>query len=135
MLMINVIAIILIVFSIGQILLGIATLTGKFEPLLPKERKKLPAKARRQARVLNALAMIQTGIAPIILSASLLFELNSLVIIAAIMYVVIAILVILAAVLVLGIGNYLNKAKAAASSVSLHNWSISSIATEIAEQM
>ena len=51
------------------------------------------------------------------------------------MVLVIAILVILAAVLVLSIGNYLNKAKAAASSVSLHNWSISSIATEIAEQM
>jgi len=43
------------------------------------------------------------------------------------MVLVIAIIVILAAVLAMSIGTYLKKAKAAASSVSLHNYSISSV--------
>ena len=47
------------------------------------------------------------------------------------MVLVIAIIVILAAVLVLGIGSYLNKAKAAASSVTVHNSSISIVNSEI----
>ena len=47
------------------------------------------------------------------------------------MVLVIAIIVILAAVLVLGIGSYLNKAKAAASSVINHNNSISILTSEI----
>lgn len=47
------------------------------------------------------------------------------------MVLVIAIIVILAAVLVLGIGTYLNKAKAAASSVTVHNSSISVVSSEI----
>ena len=47
------------------------------------------------------------------------------------MVLVIAIIVILAAVLVLGIGTYLNKAKAAASSVTKHNSSISILNSEI----
>lgn len=47
------------------------------------------------------------------------------------MVLVIAIIVILAAVLVLGIGTYLNKAKAAASSVMVHNSSISIVNSEI----
>ena len=47
------------------------------------------------------------------------------------MILVIAIIVILAAVLVLGIGTYLNKAKAAASSVMVHNSSISIVNSEI----
>ena len=47
------------------------------------------------------------------------------------MVLVIAIIVILAAVLVLGIGTYLNKAKAAASSVINHNSSISILSSEI----
>ncbi len=47
------------------------------------------------------------------------------------MVLVIAIIVILAAVLVLGIGSYLNKAKAAASSVISHNNSISILTSEI----
>lgn len=47
------------------------------------------------------------------------------------MVLVIAIIVILAAVLVLGIGSYLNKAKAAASSVTVHNSSISVVSSEI----
>jgi type IV pilus assembly protein PilA len=40
------------------------------------------------------------------------------------MVLVIAIIVILAAVLVLGIGAYLNKARAAASSIKDHNSSV-----------
>ena len=47
------------------------------------------------------------------------------------MVLVIAIIVILAAVMVLGIGSYLNKAKAAASSVTVHNSSISVVNSEI----
>lgn len=47
------------------------------------------------------------------------------------MVLVIAIIVILASVLVLGIGTYLNKAKAAASSVTTHNSSISILSSEI----
>lgn len=47
------------------------------------------------------------------------------------MVLVIAIIVILAAVLVLGIGTYLNRAKAAASSVMVHNSSISVVNSEI----
>ena len=47
------------------------------------------------------------------------------------MVLVIAIIVILAAVLVLGIGTYLNKAKAVASSVMVHNSSISIVNSEI----
>ena len=47
------------------------------------------------------------------------------------MVLVIAIIVILAAVLVLGIGSYLDKAKAAASSVTVHNSSISIVNSEI----
>ena len=51
------------------------------------------------------------------------------------MVLVIAIIVILAAVLVLGIGTYLNKAKAAASSVTKHNSSISILTSEIEDAM
>ena len=47
------------------------------------------------------------------------------------MVLVIAIIVILAAVMVLGIGSYLNKAMAAASSVTVHNSSISVVNSEI----
>lgn len=43
------------------------------------------------------------------------------------MVLVIAIIVLLAAVLAFSIGNYLNKAKGAASSVSIHNEIVSSV--------
>ena len=43
------------------------------------------------------------------------------------MILVIAIIVILAAVLALGISSYLQKAEKTASSISMHNWSISSV--------
>lgn len=47
------------------------------------------------------------------------------------MVLVIAIIVILAAVLVLGIGTYLAKARAASSSIAAHNSSISIVNSEI----
>ena len=51
------------------------------------------------------------------------------------MVLVIAIIVILAAVLVLGIGTYLEKARAAASSVTAHNDSITIIVEEIEAEL
>lgn len=51
------------------------------------------------------------------------------------MVLVIAIIVILASVLVLSIGTFIERAKKAASSVSLHNWSISRAASDIDAQM
>ena len=47
------------------------------------------------------------------------------------MILVIAIIVILAAVLALGISTYLQKAEATASSISEHNFSISSVSAVI----
>jgi len=47
------------------------------------------------------------------------------------MVLVIAIIVILAAVLVMNIGQYLNKAKSATSSIESHNDAISSVMGEI----
>ena len=51
------------------------------------------------------------------------------------MVLVIAIIVILAAVLALSIGTYIARAKNAASSVSLHNWSVSKATSEIDAQV
>ena len=96
MLMINAIAIILIVFSVGQILLGIATLTGKFEPLLPKERKKLPAKVRKKARRLNGISMLATSLILCLLAAGMLTSLNILInISAALMVIFVAIMLVI----------------------------------------
>lgn len=74
--MINTVAIILILFNIGQILLGLATLAGKFDPLLPKERKKLPAKVRKKARLLNAISMIATSTILCLLGVGMLTRLD-----------------------------------------------------------
>ena len=51
------------------------------------------------------------------------------------MVLVIAIIVILAAVLVMGIGTYLTKARAAASSVTQHNTSISIVRSQIEAEL
>ena len=51
------------------------------------------------------------------------------------MVLVIAISVILAAVLVFGIGTYLSKARAAASSVTAHNSSVEEVTSEIDAQL
>ena len=77
--MINTVAIILILFNIGQILLGLATLAGKFDPLLPKERKKLPAKVRKKARLLNAISMIVTSTILCLLGVGMLTGLDNIV--------------------------------------------------------
>ncbi len=50
------------------------------------------------------------------------------------MVLVIAIIVILAAVLIIGIGDYINRARNAASSVSVHNSEISVGLSEIDDQ-
>lgn len=94
--MVNIIAIVLIVFSIGQILLGIATLTGKFDPLLPKERKKLPAKVRKKARFLNGISMIITSAILCLLGVGMLTSLDILInISAALMVIFIAIMLVI----------------------------------------
>ena len=94
--MINAIATVLIIFSIGQILLGIATLTGKFDPLLPKERKKLPAKVRKKARRLNGISMFATSLILCLLAAGMLTSLNILInISAALMVIFIAIMLVI----------------------------------------
>ena len=77
--MINTVAIILIIFNISQILLGLATLAGKFDPLLPKERKKLPAKVRKKARLLNAISMIVTSTILCLLGVGMLTGLDIIV--------------------------------------------------------
>ncbi|MCH4153579.1 MAG: type II secretion system GspH family protein [Saccharofermentans sp.] len=51
------------------------------------------------------------------------------------MTLVIAIIVILAAVLVLGVGSYLNKAKAASSSIKQHNSSTSEVVDAIDKEL
>ena len=51
------------------------------------------------------------------------------------MVLVIAIIVILAGVLVIGIGSYLNKARAAASSITLHNSSVEAVNSEVDVQL
>ncbi len=51
------------------------------------------------------------------------------------MVLVIAIIVILAAVLVLGVGTYLNKAKAASSSIREHNSSTSEVVDAIDKEL
>ena len=79
--MMNTIAIIIIILSILQIGMGIQVLLGKFDPLLPSERKKLPAKARKKAQQLNAIAMFVTSAITCVLGVGLL--LNSEIIMAA----------------------------------------------------
>lgn len=51
------------------------------------------------------------------------------------MVLVIAIIVILTGVLVIGIGSYLNKARAAASSITLHNSSVEAVNSEVDAQL
>ena len=86
--MINIVATILILYSIGQIALGIAVLTGKFEPLLPVERKKLPAKVRKKARRLNGISMLATSVILGLLSIGMLTSIDALIYISAVAMVV-----------------------------------------------
>ena len=51
------------------------------------------------------------------------------------MVLVIAIIVILTGVLAIGIGSYLNKARAASSSITLHNSSVEMVNSEIDFQL
>lgn len=86
--MINIVATILIIYSIGQVALGIAVLTGKFEPLLPVERKKLPAKVRKKARRLNGISMLATSVILGLLSIGMLTSIDALIYISAVAMVV-----------------------------------------------
>lgn len=86
--MINIVATILIIYSIGQIALGIAVLTGKFEPLLPAERKKLPAKVRKKARRLNGISMLAASAILCLLSIGMLTSIDILIYISAVAMVV-----------------------------------------------
>ena len=107
--MINIIAIILLFFGIAQIDLAIMVLNGSFDPLLPKERKKLPVSARKKARTLNAAAMISTSLVFIIIGIGLLFNLGVLLNVAVVMFIAITIVI-----LFLGIkieGKYLKDKK------------------------
>ena len=87
-------AIIILIYSIGQIALAVMVLTGKFDPLLPKERKNLPAKVRKQARALNAVAMIATSLVFCAVSVGLLFNLDYLLKIAATMFGVVVVIIL-----------------------------------------
>ena len=92
--MVNIIAIILLVFSIGQIGLATLVLIGKFDPLLPKERNNLPAKVRKKARLLNAAAMIATSVIICIISAGLLLSQDMLLTVAAALFAITAIVIL-----------------------------------------
>lgn len=85
--MIHTVAIVLIVLNVWQILTGIAVLLGKFDPLLPKERKKLPAKVRKKAQRLNGISMIATSAIFLVLCAGMLLDQNILIIISAILMI------------------------------------------------
>ena len=93
-LMVNIIAIILLVFSIGQIGLATLVLIGKFDPLLPKERNNLPAKVRKKARLLNAAAMIATSVIICIISAGLLLSQDMLLTVAAALFAITTIVIL-----------------------------------------
>ena len=89
--MIYIVATILLIFSVGQTILGIAVLTGRFEPLLPKERKHLPAKVRKKARLLNAISMIATSAILCILGVGMITGLDILIYISAVAMAIFAI--------------------------------------------
>ena len=96
--MVNTLAIILIIFSILQIGPAILVLFDKFDPLLPTERKKLPAKIRKPARNLNAVAMIAASAIFLIVSAGMLLKLDILLTIDAILFAVFAVVIITLAI-------------------------------------
>ena len=86
--MINIIAFALIIYSTLQIYMGIATIRGKFDPLLPKERRKLPAKIRKKARMLNAISMFVTSGILYLLGIGMLLDLSLLIQISAVLMIV-----------------------------------------------
>ena len=92
--MINALAITLIVASILQIGLAILVLLGKFDPLLPKERRVLPTKVRKMARLLNAIAMIASSCVFFIMSAGLLLNSYILLAVAAVTFCIVTIVML-----------------------------------------
>ncbi len=83
--MIQTIAIVLIVFSVWQAVNGVLVLLDKYNPLLPKERKKLPSRYHKKAKQLNGISMIVTSVIFCILSAGMLLNLSILVYISAVL--------------------------------------------------
>ena len=86
--MIDIVAVALITFGIMQMTTGIATIIGKFDPLLPQERKKLPSKFRKEARMLNAVSMIATSVIFYILGIGMLLGFEILQVMSAILMAV-----------------------------------------------
>ncbi len=89
-----ILSIIVFIAAAVQALLGFLTLSGRFDPLLPKERKKLPAKARKKARALNGVSMLGAGVALLILGLGILLYSNIMLISASILMVVLIVVIL-----------------------------------------
>ncbi len=89
-----ILSIIVIVAAIIQALLGVLTLSKRFDPLLPKERKKLPAKARNKARTLNGVSMLGAGVALLVLGLGILLYSNIMLVSASILMAILIIVVL-----------------------------------------
>ena len=68
------IAIVLLIFSDWQAINGVLVLLDKYNPLLPKERKKLPGRYHKKAKQLNGISMIATSVIFYILSIGMLLN-------------------------------------------------------------
>ena len=79
--------------AIIQALLGVLTLSGHFDPLLPKERKKLPAKVRKKARTLNGVSMLGASAALLVLGLGVILYSNIMLILASILMVILIVVV------------------------------------------
>ena len=100
--MVNIVAIILFIFSAGQICLGVMTILGKFDPLLSRERKKLPAKIRKKAKMLNAISMIITSVIFCILGVGLLTGVDCLIKLSAILMAAFIVIMLIVSIKVEG---------------------------------
>lgn len=72
--MIWTISVVLLIFSDWQAINGVLVLLDKYNPLLPKERKKLPPKYHKKAKQLNGISMIVTSAIFYILSAGMMLD-------------------------------------------------------------
>ena len=92
--LVSILAIILIATGTPQFVLGFLIMVGKFNPLLPKERKKLPAKVRKKAKLLNGISIMASGVLFCILGVGLLLNSEVLMIVAAAMMALLVIIVL-----------------------------------------
>lgn len=88
--MLIVAVVVLTIAGLAQIALGILVSTNKFDPLLPHERKKLPAKVRKRARRANAVSMIGAGLILIALAVGILLDSHLIQILSAVAMIVFA---------------------------------------------